>query len=138
MLRRLRSERTSSMRNLKTRLTYANVMSTIAVFLALGGGSLAAVSGDKPSGDKGAQHSQGDGSGGNSGGDQGGKGDKGGNSGGDQGGKGDKGGNSGGKDSQGDKRGNGAGTEDAGGDGALSVTTGDGDAVSTDRHTDEA
>lgn len=135
MFKLMRSQRISSMPStLRSRLTYANVMSTIAVFLALGGGSFAAVSGNKDSGDQGAHHQRGDGSGG----DGGGGGDQGGT---DNGGK-DKGGK-GGQSNKGDNGNNGGGGNDStagnvNGNATFSVTTRDGDPVSTDRDTGEA
>src|SRR4051812_3899674 len=124
LLRRLRSERMSSMQSsIRARLTYANVMSTIAVFLALGGGSLAAVSGDKA--DQSAHHKA-DGSGDNGGGDQGGKGGK------------DKGGKSKQSDNNNGGADNGSASDNTNPNGSLRVTTRNGDPVSTDTDTDEA
>ena len=114
-----------------SRLTYANVMSTIGVFLALGGGAVAAGGGGHGGGDKGSHHA-GDGSGGNGGGDQGGN-DNGGK-GHHKGGNGDNGGNNGGND--------GGGNDSTGADtnanGSLNITTRDGDPVKTDPDSSEA
>jgi hypothetical protein len=114
---------------IRARLTYANIMSTIAVFLALGGGALAA--GGDDGGDKGSQH-QADGSGGNGGGDQGGK-DKGGKGHGDKGGSSDNGGNDGSNDA-----GNDSTDSNTNATGSLGFTTREGDTVSTDSKTSEA
>jgi hypothetical protein len=119
----------------RSRLTYANVMSTIGVFLALGGGAVAAGGGGgNGGGDKGSHH-QGDGSGSNGGGDNGGNGGNGGN-----GHKGDKGDNG---DNGGDNGGNnGGGNDSTGADsnasGPLNVTTREGDPVKTDQKTSQA
>jgi hypothetical protein len=115
----------------RSRLTYANVMSTIAVFLALGGGAVAA-GGDNGGGDKGSQH-QADDSGGNGGGDQGGK-DRGGKGHGDKGGNSDNGGNAGGNE----VGGNDSTDSNATATGSLGFTTREGDTVSTDSKTSEA
>jgi hypothetical protein len=118
---------------IRSRLTYANVMSTIGVFLALGGGAVAADGGGNGGGDKGSHH-QGDGSGSNGGGDNGGKGDGGK---GDKGDKGDKG-NNGGDNGGNDGGANDSNTGDTNASGALNVTTRDGDPVKTDEKTSQA
>jgi hypothetical protein len=126
-----RSQRTSAIHPaIRSRLTYANVMSTIAVFLALGGGAVAAGGGKDGGTDKGSH--QADGSGGNGGGDQGGK-DNGGKGHGDKGGNSDNGGNDGGNDAGGDD----STDSNTNATGSLGFTTREGDPVSTDSKTSE-
>jgi hypothetical protein len=133
----MRPEQISSMLlRLRLHLTYANVMSTIAVFLALGGGALAAGGGNDGGGDKGSHH-QGDGSAGNGAGDQGG-----GNGGNDNQGKGHggKGNNGGNGDNTGgsDGGGNNSTGDTTTPNGSFNVTTHEGDPVAPDRRTDLA
>lgn len=129
------------MSTLRSRLTYANVMSTIAIFLALGGGSMAAVSAPEQGVISDAQEQNGDPAGGASDGSSGGEpthdGDDGSNQGngdGDQkGGSGDDGDDNGNADDNGD----GVARDD--GDSAgplLGVATREGTEASTDRTSD--
>jgi len=103
-------------------------MSTIAVFLALGGGSFAAVSGDKDSGGQGAQEEQG--GGGNSDGDNAGKDSKG-----DKGDKGNNDGNGSGDTNEGN---NNPADANADQNDALNITTRQGDPAKSDPDSDEA
>jgi hypothetical protein len=133
MSRFLTSHRNLTWSAITSRLTYANVMSTIGVFLALGGGAVAAGGGgNNGGGDKGANHQAG-GNGGNGGGDTGGKGD-GGNSHGHKGGNGGNGGNDNGDNNGGSDSAT-AGTNT---NAALNFTTREGDPVKTDPSSDQA
>ena len=129
--RQIRPERISAMkRGFSSRLTYANVMSTVAVFLALGGGSLAAT--NKGSGDNGGQHQNAGNGDKTNKGDGNGNGHKGRN---DHSGNGSGGNSSGGDDNSG---GDSSSTDNTGASGSPQVTftTRHGESVLTDPKSD--